>query len=137
MLAYREYGRRWLQKHPDPLDMWNTFEDVSGQELDWFWRTWFYETWTVDLAVGEVVTEGDSTTITIVDNSLAPMPVPLLVTRADGSEELLTLPVEPWLEGAREQSVTVAGEVTKVVIDPNGSYTDVARANNTWEKAGG
>ncbi len=136
MLAYREYGRRWLQKHPTPLDMWNTFEDVSGRDLDWFWRTWFYETWTVNLAVGDVVTEGDSTTITIVDLGLAPMPVPLQVTRADGSEEMLTLPVEPWLEGAREQSVTVAGEVIKVVIDPNGSYTDVALSNNTWKKAG-
>jgi hypothetical protein len=132
--AYREYGRRWLQKHPTPFDLWNTFEDVSGQDLDWFWRTWFYETWTLDQAVGDVVTEGGSSTIVIRDEGLAPMPVLLRIARADGSTESLTLPVEPWLNGAREQRVTVAGDVTEVRIDPDWVFTDVNRGNNTWKR---
>ncbi len=132
--AFREYGRRWVQKHPTPYDMWNTFEDVSGQDLDWFWRTWFYETWTLDQRVAEVSTEGGSSTIVIRDDGMAPMPVLLRLTRADGSTESLMLPVEPWLEGAREQSVTVEGEVTKVEIDPDWVFSDVNRRNNVWER---
>ncbi len=132
--AYREYGRRWIQKHPTPYDMWYTFEDVSGLDLGWFWRTWFYETWTLDQRVAEVITDGGSSTIIIRDDGMAPMPVLLRITRADESTESLMLPVEPWLEGAREQSVTVDGEVTKVEIDPDWVFTDVNRGNNVWER---
>ncbi|MCZ6756134.1 MAG: M1 family peptidase, partial [Gemmatimonadetes bacterium] len=94
--------------------------------------TWFYETWTLDQRVAEVSTEGGSSTIVIRDDGMAPMPVLLRLTRADGSTESLMLPVEPWLEGAREQSVTVNGEVAKVEIDPDWVFSDVNRRNNVW-----
>ncbi|MGH7701142.1 MAG: hypothetical protein ACREMJ_11575 [Gemmatimonadales bacterium] len=66
------YGRRWLNKHPSPFDFWNTFEDVAGRDLDWFWRSWWYETWTLDQAVAAVRPTGDSTEIVIEDRSLVP-----------------------------------------------------------------
>ena len=72
MRAYREYGRRWIDKHPTAFDFFHTFDDVSGRDLSWFWRTWFYETWTLDQAVAGVQSAGDSTTITIEDRGLAP-----------------------------------------------------------------
>src|SRR5690606_32686878 len=31
-LALREYSRRWLLKHPTPLDFFNTVEDVRSEE---------------------------------------------------------------------------------------------------------
>ena len=46
--AFKEYGRRWQYRHPSPYDFFATFEDVSGQDLSWFWRTWFFETWRLD-----------------------------------------------------------------------------------------
>ena len=58
--AYREYARRWLYKHPRRCDFFNTFEDVSGQDLSWFWRTWFFETWKLDQAIDTVAPAGDS-----------------------------------------------------------------------------
>ena len=132
--AYREYGRRWIQKHPAPYDIWNTFEDVSGQDLDWFWRTWFYERWTLDQGVAEVRQEGDQATIVVRDDGMAPMPVLLRVMHEDGTEESLVLPVDPWLEGDREQSVTVTGKVTRVEIDPDSEFLDVDRSDNVWTK---
>jgi hypothetical protein len=130
--AYREYGRRWLNKHPTPWDMWNTFNDVSGRDLSWFWRVWFYDTWTLDQAVAEVRAAGDSTEIVIQDLGLAPMPVRLAVTRVDGTVQRLVMPVEPWLQGARRQSVRVAGRVIRVEIDPELKLPDIERANNVW-----
>ncbi|MEJ2679768.1 MAG: M1 family aminopeptidase, partial [Gemmatimonadota bacterium] len=41
--AYHEFFRRWAFKHAYPWDLWKTFEDVSGQNLSWFWRSWYYE----------------------------------------------------------------------------------------------
>ena len=134
MRAYREYGRRWVNKHPTPYDFWNTFNDVSGRDLAWFWRVWFFETWTLDQAVADVRAAGDSVQITIEDRGLVPMPVRLAVTRADGTVQRLTLPVEPWLAGARRQTVALGSRsaVTKVEIDPELRFPDVERANNVW-----
>ncbi|MCX7636904.1 MAG: M1 family metallopeptidase [Cyclobacteriaceae bacterium] len=52
--AFKEYARRWAFKHPKPADFFRTMEDVSGVDLDWFWRGWFYSTDHVDITLDEV-----------------------------------------------------------------------------------
>ncbi|MFC2085695.1 M1 family metallopeptidase [Bacteroidota bacterium] len=81
--AYREYARRWAFKHPTPYDLFNTFEDVLGTDLDWFWRPAFYETWTLDQEILAVDSEETGITVTIRDNGLTPLPAPVVVTYAD------------------------------------------------------
>jgi len=132
--AYREYGRRWTGKHPYPFDFFNTIDDVAGRDLGWFWTTWFYQGWPLDQAIASVETRGDSTAIAIEDRGLAPMPVLLRLTRADGSVQHLTVPVDVWLGGARRYTVRVAAApaVTRVVIDPDELFPDVNRANQLW-----
>ncbi|MEE4208151.1 MAG: M1 family metallopeptidase [Parvularcula sp.] len=49
--AFREYSRRWKFKRPEPADFFRTMEEVSGKDLDWFWRGWWYTTDHVDIAV--------------------------------------------------------------------------------------
>nr|WP_198912249.1 M1 family metallopeptidase [Parvularcula mediterranea] len=49
--AFREYSRRWKFKRPQPADFFRTMEEVSGKDLDWFWRGWWYTTDHVDIAV--------------------------------------------------------------------------------------
>jgi len=134
--AYREYGRRWLNQHPAPYDFWNTFEDVAGRDLDWFWRTWWFETWALDQAIAAVRPAGDSVEIVIEDRGLAPMPVRLAVTRADQSVQWVEVPVDVWLAGARRHVVRVAvrPEVTEVVIDPKEGFADVDRTNQAWRR---
>ena len=134
--AYREYGRRWINKHPTPYDMWNTFNDVSGRDLWWFWRTWFYETWTLDQAIAAVTPAGTALEIVIEDRGLAPMPARVAVTRADGTVERLEVPVEVWLAGATRDTLRVVNgaTVTKVEIDPEQSFADVDRTNQIWNR---
>lgn len=135
MKAYREYGRRWQYKHPTPYDLWNTFNDVSGQNLWWFWRSWFFETWQLDQAVGSVTPGANGTTIVIEDKGLVPMPSNVTVTYADGKSEVLTVPVETWLNGARSATLTArGGTVTKVEIDAAHAFADVDPSNNVWRK---
>ena len=38
------YMNRWNGKHPLPWDFFNTFNNVSGKNLDWFWNNWFFST---------------------------------------------------------------------------------------------
>jgi hypothetical protein len=49
--AFKTYAERWKFKHPTPADFFRTMEDVSGSELDWFWRGWFYTTDYTDIGV--------------------------------------------------------------------------------------
>lgn len=134
--AYREYGRRWIGKHPYPADFFNTMSDVTGRDLSWFWRSWFYEPWSLDQAIASVKEEGDSVAITVEDRGLAPMPVLLAVTRSDGKMERLEVPVDVWLKGARRWVVRVPRlpEVTQVEIDPDGAFPDVNRDNQRWKR---
>ena len=135
MRAYREYGRRWIHRHPTELDFFNTFNDVSGRDLSWFWRTWFYETWTLDQAIAGVQANGDSTTITVDDRGLAPMPVRLAITRQGaGRVDRVEIPVDVWLRGERRATIRVASSprITRVEIDPENAFPDIDRTNNRW-----
>jgi aminopeptidase N len=133
--ALKEYARRWMYKHPYPWDMWNTFENVSGQDLDWFWSAWYQTTWTLDQAVTSVTTAGGNTTITIEDKGRVPMPVALAITRANGQTERRVIPVDVWLTGATSTTTSVsAADVTRVEIDPERNFPDLNRRNNTWTR---
>lgn len=138
--AWREYYDRWAFRHPYPWDMFNTFEDVAGRDLDWFWRSWYYEStqdgnWYLDQAVADVerLANGE-VRITVRDLGWVPMPVHLRITRSDGEVLERTIPVDRWLAGADEAAITIpAGpEVTGVAIDPEGYFPDIDRRNNDW-----
>jgi aminopeptidase N len=134
--AYVEYIRRWRYKHPSPWDFFDTFENVTGRDLSWFWRTWFFETWRLDQAIDSVTTVGDSLDVVIGNRGKAPMPVPLVVTRADGRVDTLTVPVDVWLGGAKKTEVKVAKEpaVKSIEIDPGRDFPDVDRDNQRWPR---
>jgi hypothetical protein len=132
--ALIEYGHRWTGRHPDPADFFNTFDNVAGRDLSWFWVSWFYQAWPLDQAIASVVEEGDAMVITIEDRGLVPMPVNLSVTRADGSVVHISIPVEEWLTGRQ----TITGrvprqpEVVKVQIDAESAFPDLNRGNQMW-----
>jgi hypothetical protein len=134
--GYHAFVRRWAYKHPKPWDLFNTFNDVSGQDLDWFWRTWYYETWTLDQAVKDVALVSGGTKIVIEDLGLAPMPVRLTLTTSDGQTTKAELPVDVWLTGKRtaETVVKTASPVVKVEIDAEQVFPDTNRGNNVWER---
>jgi aminopeptidase N len=133
--AYHEFYDRWSWKHPYPWDLWATFEDVSGRDLDWFWRSWYYETWVLDQAIGEVSTgPGGTATITVEDRGEVPMPARLRITLESGAVIEREVPVETWLRGVRTASVTVdaPAPVVRVEIDAEHAFPDVDRRNNVW-----
>ncbi len=134
MRAYHEYFDRWAFKHPYPWDFFRTFEDVSGRDLDWFWRSWYYETWTLDQAIGGIRVDGDRSTVFIEDRGRVPMPVPLSIHCRNGETIERTVPVDPWLAGRRQTSIEIECAVESVTIDPARDYPDVDRSNNTWEE---
>jgi hypothetical protein len=132
--AYREFFRRWAFRHAYPWDFWNTFEDVSGRDLDWFWHSWYHETWVLDQAVADVESTPGATRITIADRGNVPMPVLLSVRLANGQELRREIPVDVWLDGSRTASTVVPGQAVEVQIDPERRFPDVDRDNNAWRR---
>ena len=130
--GYQQYARAWAFKHPKPWDFFAAFNSAAGRDLGWFWSTWYANAWQLDQAVASV----NGNTITIRDLGNAPMPVRLAITRQNGQTERREIPVDTWLAGAREATVTVAAgsPVTRVVIDPEMYFPDINRSNNTWNR---
>jgi aminopeptidase N len=136
--AFVEYGRHWVGRHPQPFDFFNAMNDGAGRDLSWFWTTWFYHGWPLDQAIDSVTTVGDSVSITVRDQGLAPMPVRLAVTRSDGSVQRVEVPVEAWLSGSRRAAVRVARApaIVRIEIDPEALFPDIDRTNQIWTAEG-
>jgi hypothetical protein len=138
--AFREYIRRWAFKHPTPWDFFHTMENVSGEDLSWFWRGWVLNTWKIDQSVKEVkYRDSDAAKgaeITLENIEKLPMPVTMLVKEANGKEHKLNLPVEIWQRGSTwTVSVPTTSEIKDVILDPENLLPDWNRDNNKWKKA--
>jgi len=135
--AFRTYIRRWAYKHPRPEDFFNTMEDVTGRNLDWFWRGWFEEEWTLDQAVkavGYVEDDPEKGALIVIENKdKLVMPVSVQVTDEEGVTDVIKLPVHIWHRGNTWTfKYDSDGPLRKVVIDPEQILPDLNYSNNTW-----
>lgn len=134
--ALREYVRRWAFRHPKPWDFFNTFEQVSGQRLDWFWTPWFFETGVLDQAIESVRPAAGGVDVVVRDRGDNPMPTRVVATTADGKTAEAAIPIARWLGNGGTRTVTVhvaaAGTVTRVELDPLQLFPDADRTNNVW-----
>ncbi|MBS1920165.1 MAG: M1 family metallopeptidase [Bacteroidetes bacterium] len=138
--SFKEYINRWAFKHPTPWDFFHTIENVSGEDLGWFWRGWVLNNWKIDQAVKGVKyindTPENGAMITIENLEKMPMPVTVLVKESNGKEHRLDLPVEIWERGAQWSfHVPTTSEIKEVILDPDKKLPDWNRDNNDWKKA--
>ncbi len=130
--AFKEYISRWAYKHPQPSDFIRTMEDVSGQDLDWFFRAWIYEDAVLDQAIASVQRTGDTTVITVVNRGGIPMPLEIRVLYRDGEEQRHDVAVDAWQVDGTYVLEVVGGFVRNVQLDPDGALPDIDRSNNVW-----
>jgi hypothetical protein len=138
--AFRAYVDRWAFKHPMPDDFFRTMENVSGEDLSWFWRSWIQNNWKLDQAITEVkYAESDPSKgaiITIENMEQMPMPVELELTMENGETMRHTLPVEIWKRNVNWTfKVPSTMALKKVVIDPDKVLPDMNESNNTWSSS--
>ncbi|RPD42035.1 M1 family peptidase [Chitinophaga barathri] len=134
--AFRYYIDNWAFKHPTQWDFFRAIENSSGESLDWFWRGWILNNWKVDMAVGPVTYQNDTTAIVTLEClEQAPMPVTVDLKMADGNVKRLKFPVEIWQSGPTFRfRQPVSGKIESVTIDPDKRLPDVNSANNSWTK---
>ena len=135
--AFKEYVHRWAYKHPAPNDFFRTIEDVSGEDLGWFWRSWILNNWSLDQAITNVqYVLGDPAKgayITVKNMREIPMPLTLEITTVSGEKIRKTLPVEIWKNNTDWKFLVETTEAfEEVVVDPDFEYPDVDAKNNYW-----
>jgi aminopeptidase N len=140
--AFREYTRRWAFRHPTPGDFFRTIENVSGEDLSWYWRAFWYGNDVLDLAVEGVTNrseEGQTTaSITVRRTTSIPFPLEMRLRLADGSTQDVRIPVEIWGPNASPRvvaDVAVRSNVVGVRLWPDGTAPDWDETNDTWGNA--
>jgi hypothetical protein len=135
--AMREYVRRWSFKHPTPADFFRTVENVSGEDLSWFWNAFFYGTDVLDIAVDNVsMRQANGQNIAVISLRRAtsiPFPVTMRLKFGDQTTRDVRLPVEIWARSDRYTAeIPVARAVTGVRLWPDPTVPDWNSANDTW-----
>lgn len=131
--ALRIYIDRWKYKHPQPADFFNTIDNVTGEDLNWFWKGWFYGTGNIDLKVDNVRQTESGYLITLGNKGEVPMPVLMEITYEDGSSERVKLPVEIWFRGPEwTYFLRSSKQIVSVEIDPDKILPDVNGSNDAW-----
>jgi hypothetical protein len=134
--AFREYTRRWVFKHPQPADFFRTMDEVSGRDLNWFWRSFFFTTAALDQSVESVKQEpGGPTLVTVANLGDAVMPVELQLSFEDGTTALVKLPVEIWYLGDAYVYEDRSGKtILAATVNPDGTFPDALSTNDAWKR---
>ena len=124
---------RWHGKHPTPWDFFYTFDNVSGQNLDWFWTNWYVSTNYIDVAAKSVTKAPGGYRVTIDNVGGMAAPVDLGLTFADGSTQTVHETPAIWRVNQKTAVVTVAVKkaLSSLVID-GGIWVDADTTNNRW-----
>lgn len=135
--AFKTYINRWAFKHPSPSDFFRTMDNVSGEDLGWFWKAWFIENYKLDQAIKEVKYENDipsnGAIVTIINLGQMAMPVSLSYETKTGVKGTLFLPVEIWANAIDFKVKLPTNEELKVVtVDPEKVLPDIDFKNNAW-----
>ena len=89
---------RWHNKHPGPYDFFNTFENISGQDLDWFFIPWFFSRAYADIGIKKVTFDNK---VVVENNGGLPLPIYLSCTYLDDTQETFYRNASVWKNGDR------------------------------------
>lgn len=124
----RTYAERYRFQSTDWRNFPSLCEEVSGQDLDWFFEQWLWTTKRLDYAVEKVEVREGTATVHIRRIGAAIMPLEVQVRFADGSAE-----TQRWDGQAEQGQVTFQTRgrtADRVELDPDHWLLDVDRGNN-------
>jgi hypothetical protein len=128
------YMDRWHGKHPIPWDFFNTFNNVAGKDLNWFWNSWYFTNNYIDLAIKDVSPKRKGYKLTVQNIGGYPAPFDVKVTYADGSSEVVHETPAVWQNNQQQAiiEVPVTKEVKTIAIN-GGIFMDADETNNVWK----
>lgn len=131
--SLHEFIDRWNGKHPQPWDMFNTFNETYGENLNWFWNNWFFEPHYLDLAIGNVQPGADGVTVTVQNVGGFAVPFDLKVQYADDSVDTFHQTPAVWKDSPASATIVLTStqEIKAALLD-GGIFVDVTPNDNVW-----
>ena len=127
------YVERWQGKHPSPYDFFFAFNDLAGQDLDWFWQAWFMEYNTMNLAIKDYRYERGISYVQVHNEGGKPLPIVLKATLTDGSNQEFSFSPGQW-EGRDRIELAFATPVPARRIELVWrDFVDVKPEDDVWE----
>jgi len=129
--ALHLYMSRWMGKHPQPADFFQTFNEAAGEDLSWFWQPWFYQFGYPDLSIKEVSSDG---VLVIERKGSFPVPVEVTITSENGKNRLISENARIWKDGKTLLNIPLENFKTITSIElGNDLIPDVNRKDNSWQ----
>ena len=124
---------RWHGKHPIPWDMFNSFSNVSGKDLSWFWNNWFFTSNYMDVAVENVAVTKTGYSINIKNVGGYVVPVNVVIEYADGSKETIHKTAGIWEKNQQATTININTKKKITYLNLDGDlYMDANNKDNSW-----
>jgi hypothetical protein len=125
------YMDRWHGKHPIPWDFFYTYNDVAGQNLNWFWSSWFFSNNYIDLAISDARQTKKGYEISLKNIGGMPAPVDIICTYDDGAKESFHQTPAIWAINQLQTSVSIATKkkISSIQLD-GGIFMDANEQDN-------
>jgi hypothetical protein len=131
--ALHGFMDRWHGKHPIPWDFFNSVNDITGQNLNWYWNSWYFSNSYIDLAIGGVEKTGNGYSVVLSNIGGMPVPVDLEAHYGDGSNEVVHETAAIWAPDQKRATVTISTSKTLQSLGLNsGIWVDADSTNNRW-----
>lgn len=128
------YMDRWNGKHPIPWDFFYTLNNVSGQNLNWYWNNWFFSNNYIDLSITKVTNKGLAYQLALRNTGGFAVPFDVILTYKDGSTELFHQTPALWKTNQKAAIVSLNAKKAVSKIDINGGlFVDANAGDNTWK----
>ena len=124
---------RWNGKHPIPWDMFNSFSNVSGKDLSWFWNNWFFTSNYMDVALENVAVTKTGYSINIKNIGGYVVPVNVVIEYADGSKETIHQTAGIWEKNQQTTTININTKKKITYLNLDGDlYMDANNKDNSW-----
>jgi hypothetical protein len=131
--ALRTFTNRWHYKHPYPYDFFFTFNNISKQNLNWFWKAYFFDFAKPDLAIKNVKFDGANLNFTIQNIGGLPQPIIIKILLKNNKNISYKKNISVWKNSKTYKISIPLRQKPKKIILGNKNIPDTNNKNNKFQ----
>lgn len=133
--ALHGFMDRWNGKHPIPWDMFNSFNNLTGENLNWFWNNWFFSNNYMDVAINQVEIDGKTAILHLDNVGGMVVPFDINVKLKNGKTKTFHQTPKVWRKNLKHTKIELKNlkNIVEIKID-GGIWMDANDENNLWKR---